>query len=215
MMLALLFALVSLSLGQSYVPPYPAEPQGVTGRSYAEKFSGPFNLINVTTPCLGFAFAGIGPYCLGEYAFDPAGVIGYWPNPSLSGRGTMSASLQHAIQPTDNLTYSTFGTFYAGNFFINPSGDTSGQNLFIWHQPICSSNPVAIPLDNEVRCFQFFNNDNLLRLFITTAGSTGCTGNVSAELYWGRINSFQGPAGSSASVLQPMILVLLSLVILL
>jgi len=189
----LLVALFSLALAQSYTPPYPAEPQGANGRSYNNKFDGPFNLINVTSPCPG-ALPGTGPYCLGAYANAPKGVIGYWPHPERNGLGTMSASLQHAILPTDNLTFSQYGTWYAGSFHVNPSGSLLDYDLFVWHQPITSSNPYAIPLDDEVRCFQWFNDDNLLRLFITTT-FVDCTGEVVAELYWARIDAFNGASG--------------------
>jgi len=207
MLSALFFTLVSLALGQSYTPPYPAQPQGSTFRSYNEKFDGPFNLINVTSPCAGGS-PGAGPYCLGAYASGAAGVIGYWPHPAKNGLGTMSASLQHSILPTDNLTYSQYGTWYAGNFHVNPTGSLLDHNLFVWHQPITSSNPVAIPLDNEVRCFQFFNNDNLLRLFVTT--TSDCTGNVVAELYWARIDPYSDDgAGSSGATFQPIFITIL------
>lgn len=181
--------LLSIVVGQQVVPPYPQDPQGSSGRPLAQRFDGAFSLINITSVCAtGF--------CQGGWVNNGRGIIGArkarkareWKcliliqaiGHSLAGPD-MATWVPRSIMMLTTPQVTTLrvwfnvwlfiignataadvlasGAFYAGGFQINATGS------YVAHFPTTSSGIIKTG-GKEVRCFQWFNNDNVLRLFV-------------------------------------------------
>jgi hypothetical protein len=161
------------------------------GRSVYDKFNGPFWLVNLTSP--------FGPMTA-QWSHNPRGQIAYWRDAR-----TMSAVLNHdpldandnsvpPTQATDSQLLAS-GTGYAGSFIINVTGQ------YVIHQPQTSTNQKSIPEYTgsleaiaEPRCYLWFDNDNLLQLFLTTQmvpPNVNCSAPLAASLFWQRVVSFE------------------------
>jgi hypothetical protein len=170
------------------------------GRSVYDKFNGPFSLVNVTSP-FGSATA--------QWLQNPRGQIAYWRDAR-----TMSAVLNHdpldannnavpLAQATDSQILAS-SICYAGSFAINITGQ------YVVHYPQTTGNPKTIPeyagsLDAiaEPRCYRWFDNDNVLQLFLTTQNTqphVDCSAPLVASLFWQRIVSFEAPGDGVSCV---------------
>lgn len=155
--------------------------------SIADKFDGAFLLVNLTSP--------VNPATSLQWSFNPRGQISYFRH-----LGRMSAVLNH--DPLDNnnpiaasaatpAQLLATGTGYAGSFTINEVG------AYVTHFPETTTNPVAIPelmgdptAIAEPRCYRWFDNDNLLQLFVpipTPGQPFSCSGTIAVSLFWRRL----------------------------
>jgi hypothetical protein len=160
-------------------------------RSIYDKFNGPFWLVNLTSP---FGATTV------QWKHNPRGQIAYWRDAR-----TMSAVLNRdplddngnsvpPAQATDSQLLAS-ATGYAGSFVINITGQ------YVVHQPQTSTNQKSIPeyagsleAISEPRCYRWFENDNLLQLFITTQNvppQVDCSAPLLASLFWQRVVPFE------------------------
>lgn len=155
------------------------------------KFDGAFSLVNLTTP-----LAALNNVINVPWSKNPRGQISYFKN-----QARMSAVLNHdpldssgnvipAASATDSQLLAT-GTGYAGAFFINETGQ------YVIHYPDTTTNPKSIPELHgdpaaiaEPRCYRWFDNDNLLQLFVTLTPpgqAFDCANPLYLSLFWQRL----------------------------